>query len=113
MEHRGKLTGQTGPARGKVQQGNLPDASLEPSVILGDIPGPGLLFNRRPDHSGKKECGMPLLKAFVAVRTNVRSTSDLARPTELRNVQLAGGTPSSPASEEKDCRVAPGTKPVH
>lgn len=82
-------------------------------MILGDIPEPGLFSTRRPAHSRKRVRGMPLLKASVAVRSNVRRARDLAQNSDLHNVQLAGCPPPSPASEEKDCRVAPDTKPVH
>lgn len=116
MEPRGKLTFVIGTREGEGSGlVTCRDTCSTLSVILGDIPVPGSVLLCRPVPQREKSSGSrSLLKTPVAVRLYVRSTSDLAHTPDLLSVQLLlDMSPASPASEGKDCRVAPDTSPVH
>jgi hypothetical protein len=77
MEPRSELSDESGPVRGKAQQGNLSAAPVSVEREFGQHPSSRFILLAGPSTAEQRECGRSLLKASVAVRSNVRSFSNL------------------------------------
>jgi hypothetical protein len=85
----------------------LPRHLFDTSEILGAIPVPGSVLHCRPVHSGKRAQGRVSPQTPVAVRSYVRSSSDLVQHRICLVSSLLDRSPAPLASGEKDGRVAP------